>query len=182
MSDELVFMMGNYEARFPTDRFYAENHLWLKPEGRAEDKGTRGQGDKEKDKGLQAQTSPCPPVSVSPCLFTVGFTAYSVRLLQDVYFLDWNFEAPTSVQRKQEIGEIESSKALSTLYAPFEGRILEFNENLLDDPSAINTDNYGDGWLFRFETTEQALSPEDYITVLEAGWEETQRTLKGQLT
>ena len=113
--------------------------------------------------------------------YRVGFTAYSVRLLQDVYFLDWNIDPNTKVRKKQEIGEIESSKALSSLFTPFEGLIVSLNEELLDDPSAINTDNYGEGWLFTFATTAELLSPDDYIQVLESGWDDTQRHLKGQL-
>lgn len=116
------------------------------------------------------------------CGYRVGFTAYSVRLLQDVYFLDWTIAPQTDVRDRQEIGEIESSKALSTLYAPFTGRVLDFNEQLLDDPSAINTDNYGQGWLYHFETDARSLDPQEYIAVLESGWEETQRHLKGQVT
>ncbi|MEZ6048432.1 MAG: glycine cleavage system protein H [Planctomycetaceae bacterium] len=54
-------------------------------------------------------------------LYRVGFTSYSVRLLQDVYFLEWRVDAPTHLREKQVIGEIESSKALSTLYAPLRG-------------------------------------------------------------
>jgi len=111
----------------------------------------------------------------------VGFTAYSVRLLQDVYFLDWSIDAETDVLRRHEIGEIESSKALSTLFAPCDGRVLEFNEKLLEDPSAINTDGYGDGWLYRFQTNAELLRAEDYLKLLEEGWEETQRHLKGQI-
>ena len=148
MAADLFFMMGQYEARIPTDRFYARNHLWLQ---------NGGDG------------------------FRVGFTAYSVRLLQDVYFLDWTIDSQTEVRDKQEIGEIESSKALSSLYAPFAGRVLEFNEQLLDDPSAINTDNYGTGWLFDFQTTEMLLNPDEYVQLLDAGWDETQRHLKGQM-
>lgn len=114
-------------------------------------------------------------------VYQVGFTAYSVRLLQDVYFLEWSVDPDTSVRRKQTIGEIESSKALSTLYAPFDGRVIEFNEALLSDPSAINTDGYGRGWLFTFETPAALLSPADYVALLEAGWEDTQRMIKGQI-
>ena len=82
---------------------------------------------------------------------------------------------------KQDIGEIESSKALSSLYAPFDGRVIGFNELLLDDPSGINTDGYGNGWLFTFATDATPLTPEDYVKVLEDGWENTQRMLKGQV-
>lgn len=148
MADDLVFMMGQFEARIPGDRLFSKNHLWLKPDGDS---------------------------------FQVGFTTYSVRLLQDVYFLDWSIDPNTSVREKQEIGEIESSKALSSLHAPFEGRVIDFNELLLDDPSGINTDGYGDGWLFTFETDASPLSPQEYVKLLEDGWEDTQRMLKGQV-
>ena len=111
----------------------------------------------------------------------VGFTAYSVRLLQDVYFLSWSIDPQTRVRKKQELGEIESSKALSTLYAPRNGTVGEFNPQLLNDPSAINTDNYGAGWLYEFSTDDPLLTPEEYLQVLEQGWEDTQRMIKGQI-
>jgi len=113
--------------------------------------------------------------------FRVGFTTYSVRLLQDVYFLDWQIDSDTDVADRQEIGEIESSKAVSSLYAPAAGRVLEFNSAVLDDPSAINTDNYDTGWLYKFQTDAGMLSPTAYVEFLEGGWEDTQRMLKGQL-
>jgi glycine cleavage system H protein len=50
--------------------------------------------------------------------YRVGFTAYSVRLLQDVYFLNWSIDAETAVRAKQEIGEVESSKAVSSSWPP----------------------------------------------------------------
>lgn len=111
----------------------------------------------------------------------VGFTAYSVRLLQDVYFLNWSIDPDTRVKFKQEIGEIESSKAVSSLYAPADGRVLVFNEKLLNDPSLINTDNYEQGWLYEFECDSGLLSPAEYVTLLDSGWEQTQRMIKGQM-
>jgi glycine cleavage system H protein len=95
--------------------------------------------------------------------YRVGFTAYSVRLLQDVYFLQWTIDPHTEVRRRAEIGEIESSKALSTLYAPCDGTVLEFNQAVISDPSLINVDNYGRGWLFRFRTAEALLDAEAYV-------------------
>jgi len=151
MSDDLLFMMGKYEVRIPADRAYAENHLWLQL--------VEGQTDK----------------------YRIGFTAYSVRLLQDVYFLEWNVDSNTLVKSRQEVGEIESSKALSTLYAPCAGTICEFNEQLLDDPTAINTDCYNKGWLFIIETRASFYDAETYYQILDKGWEETQRHLKGQI-
>ena len=111
----------------------------------------------------------------------VGFTAYSVRLLQDVYFLDWDIEPHTRVREKQEIGQIESSKAVSSLYAPADGTIHEFNEQLYEDPSAINTGAYSDGWLYRFATDADFMTAAQYVAKLESVWEETQRMVKGQL-
>ena len=112
--------------------------------------------------------------------FRVGFSAYSVRLLQDVYFLDWDVEADTQVKRKQEIGQVESSKAVSSLYPPADGRIVHFNDLLLDDPSTINTDGYGQGWLYHFDTEGRFMSAEEYVEFLATKWEETQRLIKGQ--
>lgn len=114
-------------------------------------------------------------------VYRVGFTAYSVRLLQDVYFLDWTIDTGTPVEDRQEIGEIESSKAVSGIYAPCAGTVIQFNEAVLNDPSAINTDSYGSGWLFELQTDTPLLTADQYITVLEEGWEDTQRTIKGQM-
>lgn len=113
--------------------------------------------------------------------FRVGFTAYSVRLLQDVYFLDWTIDAQTPVKKKQEIGEIESSKAVSSLYPPSDGKVLDFNDALLDDPSAINTDGYGSGWLYHFETLVKLMTAQEYVEFLGTKWDETQRVIKGQI-
>lgn len=151
MQEPLIFMMGRYEARIPRDRRYVENHLWL-----------QNIGDR-------------------PGVYRVGLTAYSIRLLQDVYFLDWSIDPQTPVAKKQKIGEIESSKALSDLYAPAAGTVLAFNEAVLSDPSAINTDGYGRGWLYEFATPATFFDAEAYLTHLEAGWERDQRYLKGQV-
>ncbi|WP_437185467.1 glycine cleavage system protein H [Planctomicrobium sp. SH668] len=110
----------------------------------------------------------------------VGLTAYAVRLLQDVYFLDWTIDEQTRVLAKQEIGEIESSKAISSVYAPGAGLIHELNPALLQDPSLINGDNYASGWLFSLETDAEVISAEEYAAHLNSIWEETQRVLKGQ--
>ena len=114
-------------------------------------------------------------------LFRVGFTSYSVRLLQDVYFLEWTIDANAEVRDRQEIGEVESAKAVSTMFTPCAGTVVEFNPTLLNDPAGINADNYGTGWLYTFRTSHPLLTPEQYVKVLEDGWDETQRTIKGQM-
>jgi len=149
MSDEVVFMMGKFSARFPTDRQYAKNHMWAR----------------KTDEG-----------------FRFGFSAYAVRLLQDVYFLEWNVDAGSTLRERQTIGAIESSKAESDLFSPLAGTLAVFNERLLTDPSAINVDTYGDGWLFTIQGSgEELLSAEAYLKHLEEAWKVAERTIKGQV-
>jgi glycine cleavage system H protein len=158
MADELVFFMGKFEARFPTDRKYAKNHMWAKV---AEEQAA---------------------AAVDARLWRFGFTAYAVRLLQDVYFLDWSIDPNTTLKERQPIGNIESSKAESELYAPVAGTLVDFNGELLSDPSGINVDKYGRGWLFSMETSGDTLvSAADYLVHLEAAWKVAERTIKGQM-
>jgi len=111
-----------------------------------------------------------------------GFTAYAVRLMKDVYFLDWIVDAGSAVALKQHIGHIETSKAQSDLFAPVAGKLAEFNKELLRDPSAINVDNYGPGWLFDMEgDIAGTMTVSEYHQFLDAGWENTQRILKGHV-
>jgi glycine cleavage system H protein len=111
-----------------------------------------------------------------------GFTAYAVRLMQDVYFLDWHVSAGGSVQQLEQIGHIETSKAVADLFAPIAGTIAAFNQELLIDPTAINLDGYGAGWLFEMEgDAGTTLSVEEYYHFLDENWEKTQRSLKGHM-
>jgi len=111
-----------------------------------------------------------------------GLSAYAVRLLQDVYFLEWSVDEGAAVDMGREIGFIESSKAESDLYPPIPGTIVKFNPELMNDPSRINVDMHGDGWLYDIRGSQETLlSPEEYIEHLASVWEVTQRTIKGQL-
>lgn len=112
---------------------------------------------------------------------TFGFSAYAVRLMQDVYFIEWRIE-PGLVTAKQEIGYIETQKATSGLYAPLAGRVVKFNPALLDDPGTINVDPYGAGWLFTFAgPVDGTLDVAEYDEFLTAAWAQAQRLIKGQL-
>lgn len=81
-------------------------------------------------------------------LLRFGFSSYAVRLMQDVYFLDWCVNEGDAIQLKQQIGNIETSKAVSDLFSPVAGQLVSINQQLLKDPSGINVDIYGAGWLF----------------------------------
>ena len=111
-----------------------------------------------------------------------GFAAYAVRLMQDVYFLDWCVNAGDAVALRQQIGNIETSKAVADLFAPIAGTIEVFNTELLKDPSGINVDCYGPGWLFEMTGDAEALMDGPaYHDYLAATWESTQRLIKGQI-
>jgi glycine cleavage system H protein len=111
-----------------------------------------------------------------------GFSSYAVRLMQDVYFLDWSVNRGDEVVLKQQIGNIETSKAVSDLFAPVAGTLRAFNQELLKDPSGINVDAYGSGWLFELSGDLGAtLDVRGYYDYLAAGWDNTQRILKGQM-
>jgi glycine cleavage system H protein len=111
-----------------------------------------------------------------------GFSSYAVRLMQDVYFLDWQVNAGDELRLKQAIGHIETSKATSDLFAPAAGTLLRFNEQVLNDPSAINVDTYGAGWLFEMDAPDaETMTAQEYYNFLDANWERTQNLLKGHM-
>ena len=111
-----------------------------------------------------------------------GFTSYAIRLMQDVYFLDWQVSAGDRVELLQQIGHIETSKAVSDLFAPVAGTLVEFNPELLADPSGINVDGYGAGWLLDMQCDPAALWDVDqYNRFLAENWEKTQRLIKGKI-
>jgi glycine cleavage system H protein len=111
-----------------------------------------------------------------------GFTAYAIRLMQDVYFLDWSVSPPAVLAIKQPIGNIETSKAVSDLFAPIGGTLTTINQDVLRDPSTINVDGYGRGWLLQIAgDLTGTLTAQEYHDYLAANWDQTQRILKGQM-
>jgi glycine cleavage system H protein len=114
--------------------------------------------------------------------YRFGLTAYAVRLLQDVYFLDWIVDPNTPLKSRAHIGSIESKKAESDLYAPLAGTLVEINHAVLDDPSVINADTYNAGWLIEIKAEPaDLLTPDAYADHLADAWEVAQRTIKGQV-
>jgi glycine cleavage system H protein len=114
-------------------------------------------------------------------VFRFGFSAYAVRLLQDVYFIDFDVAVDTNLSSRQEFGSIESKKAESGLYAPISGHVVRVNDQLLEDPSCINIDKYGEGWLMEMQgEPDELLSPTAYLEHLVKAWDVAQRTIKGQ--
>jgi len=77
----------------------------------------------------------------------VGITDHAQAALGDIVFVELP-EPGLSYAQGDACAVVESVKAASDIYAPISGEIIEFNPALEDDPSLVNSDPYGDGWLF----------------------------------
>ena len=111
----------------------------------------------------------------------IGLTAYANRLLSDLFRVDWKVAAGHSVQAEQLIGEVESTKATSELYAPMGGKIRHIHAQVVQEPSIVSLDPYS-AWLLEFDgLLEAPMSAEQYVAYLGEGWEETVKLLKGQM-
>ncbi len=101
---------------------------------------------------------------------TLGITFYAQDLLGEVVF----FEPPalgTALTKDEPYAEVESVKAVSDVVAPLSGEIVAVNEDLSEDPSPINDDPYGSGWLVRIRLrnpaeSESLLDAEAYAATL----------------
>ena len=93
----------------------------------------------------------------------VGLSAVAADSLGDVVYLDLP-EAGSSITAGEVCGEVESTKSVSELFAPVTGTVVEVNAVVVDEPGLVNTDPYGDGWLFTVEVTEEGdlLTAEKY--------------------
>jgi len=99
---------------------------------------------------------------------TVGITEHAQDELGDVVFIELP-EKGASFGAGDAFGTVESVKAVSDLYAPVGGEVVEVNEALNDAPEKINEEPYGDGWIIRIRVSEEAdlLSAEEYEKLLE---------------
>jgi glycine cleavage system H protein len=154
MSDSgiILFEMGLYQAELPLRLKYSDIHFWFDEQAHNGSWRTR-----------------------------VGLTSYAMRLLDDVFRLEWKICVGQQVQEAELAGEIESTKASSELYAPMSGKLYDINTEMLQQPARIGVEPYAN-WLLEFEgRPERALNAEAYRAFLAEGWEETQRLLKGQM-
>ena len=86
---------------------------------------------------------------------TVGVTDYAQGELGDIVFVEVETEGE-ELDAEEVFGTIEAVKTVSDLFLPVNGEILEFNSALEDDPSLINIDPYGDGWIIKVKVSETA--------------------------
>lgn len=102
------------------------------------------------------ETTPAGEIAVGQ-IATVGITQFAVEALTDLVFLQLPKVGKT-VTAGQPFGEIESVKAVSDLYAPVTGEIIEVNTQLPEHLETLNTDPYQKGWIAKIRVTEAASS------------------------
>lgn len=96
----------------------------------------------------------------------VGITHFAQSELGDIVFIDVDTEGE-SLEKEEVFGSVEAVKTVSDLFMPVNGEVLEFNENLEDNPELINSDPYGEGWIIKVlisdsSELEDLLSSKDY--------------------
>ncbi len=102
---------------------------------------------------------------------TVGITDHAQELLGDLVFVELP-EVGKELDAEEACAVVESVKAASDIYAPVAGEVSEVNEALEDQPELINSDPYGEGWLFKMKVAdpgslESLLSADDYAAAAE---------------
>ncbi|MGW6458704.1 glycine cleavage system protein GcvH [Streptomyces sp. NPDC055078] len=94
----------------------------------------------------------------------VGITEHAANALGDVVYVDLP-KVGDSVTAGQTCGELESTKSVSDLYSPVSGEVTEINEDVVNDPSVVNTSPFEGGWLFKVRVGDEPqglLSADEY--------------------
>ena len=105
-------------------------------------------------------------------LATLGITEHAQRELGEVVFVELP-QVGQAFEANDECGTIESVKAVSQLYIPFAGKVVEVNQAVQDDPELLNEDPYGEGWLIIVQLASGAvdglMSAEAYDAYIHTG-------------
>ena len=107
-------------------------------------------------------------VDRSDDLAIIGITEYAADQLGELVFVDLP-EPGTSVEAGDEIVELESSKAVQPLISPVAGTVKYVNRDVADDPSVVNGDPYGEGWILKVELDDdepELLTAEEYAKII----------------
>jgi len=116
-----------------------------------------------------------PSASSEQAIGTVGITDYAQDQLGDIVFVDLP-AAGAGVSHMQKFGEIESVKAVSELFSPVTGEVVEANAALANSPELVNDSPYGEGWMLRVRLSDSGeidklLSAEEYDDFIAQGAE-----------
>jgi glycine cleavage system H protein len=106
----------------------------------------------------------------------IGITAFAEHELGDVVYVELP-EVGEKVVKDDPFAAVESVKAVSDVFAPVSGTVLEINDTLPENPETINDDPYGDGWMIKVEMTDKddlkdLMSAEEYAEYIEQQKEE----------
>ena len=93
---------------------------------------------------------------------TIGITDFAQSELGDIVYVELP-ELGTTTEKSQSFGTIEAVKAVSDLFAPLTGEVVEVNSNISDSPEIINKDPYGEGWFIKVKLSD----PNEVNTLLE---------------
>lgn len=101
---------------------------------------------------------------------TVGITDFAQGELGDIVYVEVDTLDET-LEIEEVFGTVEAVKTVSDLFLPLSGEIIEFNENLEDEPEKVNTDPYGDGWMIKLKFSDASqiddlLSADDYKAIV----------------
>ncbi len=101
----------------------------------------------------------------------IGITEYAQHELGDIVYVELP-EVGEKVVKDDPFAAVESVKAVSDVYAPVSGKVLEINDALPESPETINEDPYGDGWMIKVEMTDMddlkdLMSAEEYAEYIE---------------
>ncbi|MFF5405881.1 glycine cleavage system protein GcvH [Streptomyces misionensis] len=94
---------------------------------------------------------------------TIGITEFAANALGDVVYAQLPAVGDT-VTAGETCGELESTKSVSDLYSPVTGEVTAINENVVDDPSLVNSEPFEGGWLFKVRVSEE---PQDLFSAAE---------------
>jgi len=108
-------------------------------------------------------------VKIDGDMATIGITDYAQNSLGDIVYVELP-RVGKQIEQFGNIGVVESVKAVSDLFTPVGGEVLEINGSLESDPAAVNRDPYGEGWLFKVKLKDAGeksnlLSAADYEKV-----------------
>ncbi len=81
---------------------------------------------------------------------TIGITKHAAEMLGDIVFIELP-EKGKKIEKEIKAGTVESTKAASDIYSPIAGEIVETNQSIVDDPSAVNKDPEGNAWFFKIK-------------------------------
>ena len=103
-------------------------------------------------------------VSIKDGVATIGITNHAQEELSELVYIELP-EQGKQVAKGDPVAVVESVKAASDIYAPLGGEIIETNQDLANDPSRVNKDPHGEGWMLRIKITNES----EVDTLLDAG-------------